>query len=281
MAHWRQDQRDTYPVRAGPSSASRACGRTLLPLPVLAVAASVACFSSTACVAAYLGLAVRFATERGARLAKSNYPVHRSIFAVDIQGSTSRLRTNPVKEQLRAEVYSLLYRSMGDVGIVEAYRDPPADRGDGVLVTIRPADQVPKTLLLNRLAPRLTSHLVDYNRGLPEAERPQRQLRLRAVVHAGEVHFDGRGCFGEAVDLAFRLLNAPRFKACLAHGSSPLALIVSEDIYWSIVRHDYDGIRSRDYHQIAQVTVTGRRHRGWVHIPWRDRDGEARFRLAS
>jgi GTP diphosphokinase / guanosine-3',5'-bis(diphosphate) 3'-diphosphatase len=33
--------------------------------------------------------------------------------------------------------------------------------------------------------------------------------RLRVVLHAGEVHYDGNGCFGEALDIAFRLLDAP------------------------------------------------------------------------
>jgi hypothetical protein len=193
--------------------------------------------------------------------------VVRSIFAVDIQGSTNPLRTNPIKEQLRADVYQLLYRSLQDSGIVEAYWDDFTDQGDGVLVPIHPADEVPKTLLLGGLIPTLTSYVAEYNRNLPESERPRRQLRLRAVIHAGEVHFDGKGYFGEAIDLAFRLLNAPRFKACLERAAAPVALIVSEDIYWSIVRHDYDGIRSRDFRQAVQVTVVGRRRKGWVSLP--------------
>ena len=35
-------------------------------------------------------------------------------------------------------------------------------------------------------------------------------MRLRAVVHAGEIHDDGRGFYGEDLDVAFRLLERRR-----------------------------------------------------------------------
>jgi len=35
-------------------------------------------------------------------------------------------------------------------------------------------------------------------------------MRLRTVMHAGEVHVDGRGFYGDDLDSAFRLLEAPR-----------------------------------------------------------------------
>jgi len=35
-------------------------------------------------------------------------------------------------------------------------------------------------------------------------------MRPRAVVHAGEVHMDKRGCYGAAIDVAIRLLDSPR-----------------------------------------------------------------------
>ena len=124
-------------------------------------------------------------------------PVHRSILAVDIEKSTSALRTNPIKEELRQEVYSVLESSMGVAGIRSAHCDPFTDRGDGILALVHPVDDVPKTLLLNPLVPVLWRLLADRNQGLPEPERCRRQLRLRVVVHAGEVHFDGKGYFGE------------------------------------------------------------------------------------
>ena len=78
-------------------------------------------------------------------------PVHRSIIAVDIEGSTQR--TNPVKQELREQVYQLVLGALGIAGIDDQYYDPFTDRGDGVLVLLRPADELPKPLLLSRLIP--------------------------------------------------------------------------------------------------------------------------------
>jgi len=194
-------------------------------------------------------------------------PVHRSILAVDIEKSTSALRTNPIKEELRQEVYSMLEASMGVAGIHAAHCDPFTDRGDGVLALVHPVDDVPKTLLLNPLVPVLWRLLADHNQGLPERERGRRQLRLRVVVHAGEVHYDGKGYFGEALDVAFRLLDAPRLKDSLRRGPGPLVVAVSDIIYWSIVSQDYEGIPRESYQPVLRVTVAGRRRTGWVHLP--------------
>jgi hypothetical protein len=194
-------------------------------------------------------------------------PMHRSILAVDIEKSTSPLRTNPVKEELRRQVYRLLDEAMTSAGIDSRHLDPFEDRGDGVLALIHPVDEVPKTLLLNPFVPELSRLLLDYNSGLPAGEEARLGLRLRVVVHAGEVHYDGRGYFGEELDVACRLLDAPRLKRCLRETTAPLVLVVSEDIYWSIVRHDYDGIRGETFRPIVRLHVSGRRRLGYVNTP--------------
>ena len=76
-----------------------------------------------------------------------------------------------------------------------------------MLILIRPHDDVPKTLVLGRLIPVLTALLAEYN---ASATRPELRMRLRAVVHAGEVHEDDNGFYGDDLDAAFRLLEAPR-----------------------------------------------------------------------
>lgn len=194
-------------------------------------------------------------------------PVHRSILAVDMESSTSPLRTNPVKEELRGQVYRLLYESMAFAGVESGHRDPFEDRGDGVLALIQPADELPKTYLLSRLIPEMARLLVAYNLSLPVSEWPRLGLRLRAVVHAGEIHRDANGYFGEALDVACRLLDAPRLKKCLRTVAAPLVLVVSEEIYWSIVKHEYDGIREDTYRPEVRVQVAGRRRQGYVHVP--------------
>ncbi|WP_433468829.1 hypothetical protein [Spirillospora sp. CA-128828] len=193
--------------------------------------------------------------------------MHRSILVVDLENSTAALRTNPVKEELRCQIYGLLRQAMADTGIEDRWCDPFEDRGDGVLALIHPVDQLPKTFLLSRLIPALTRGLTDYNQCVPDAERPGHCMRMRAVLHAGEVHRDDNGPFGEAVDLACRLLDSPKVKRYLRVSSSPLVLVVSEDIYWGIVKHGYDGICPSSYHPGVRVLLAGRRRQGFVHAP--------------
>ena len=50
------------------------------------------------------------------------------------------------------------------------------------------------------------------------------------VVHEGVVNYDGHGCFGEALDTAFRLLDAPESKQALASAPGPLLLVASGDV---------------------------------------------------
>jgi hypothetical protein len=191
-------------------------------------------------------------------------PVHRSILAVDIEGSTRR--TNTVKEELREQVYRLLLGALYAAGIDETHRDPFTDRGDGVLVLLHPADDLPKPLLLTRLIPALVNLLEQYNDGISPAEQP-RVLRLRAVLHAGEVHHDGNGPFSEDLDVAFRLLDAPRLKEQFRKVTVPLVLVVSEYIYRAIIRQGYDGIDNDEFLQIVSVNVNDQRQKGWVHFP--------------
>src|SRR5215469_3355948 len=192
-------------------------------------------------------------------------PVHRSILAVDIEGSTRR--TNPVKEELREEVYRLVVEALYVAGIGSQHYDPFTDRGDGILVLLRPADELPKPLLLSRLIPVLASLLVAHNSGISPADQP-RMLRLRTVIHAGEVHYDEQGPFGEDLDVAFRLLDAPRFKAHLKSATVPLALVASDYIYQTIIRHGYDGIAEEEFLPLVTVTVGFQRRKGWVQLPY-------------
>jgi hypothetical protein len=192
-------------------------------------------------------------------------PRHRTIVAVDIEHSTSR--PDPVKAELRGLIYEMFDEALRLAGIHRRYRDRFIDRGDGILALIRPVDQVPKAVLLNRAIPAFSRLLADHNASLPRSSRTQRQLRVRVVVHAGEVHYDANGCFGEALDVAFRLLDAGRVKNMLRDTAGSLVLVVSDDIYSSVVRHGYEGIDQRSFHPLVRVIVAGNRHSGWIHLP--------------
>ena len=172
------------------------------------------------------------------------------------------MRTNPVKGELRRVIYDLLGRSLEAAGITGNRLEQLIDRGDGVLVLIRPHDDIPKTILLDRVIPLLTALLAEYNAQVTQSTL---RIRLRVVVHAGEVDVDGRGFYGEAIDVAIRLLDSPRVKKALKQCAAPVVLVISDEIHSGIVRHGY--VAAVTYSPLVWVRVANRRRRGWVHIP--------------
>jgi hypothetical protein len=188
-------------------------------------------------------------------------PVSRVILAVDIEGSTQRV--NPMKGELRRVMYALLDRALRATGIDRKHLEHPVDRGDGVLLLFRPHDDVPKTHLLGRLIPTLAALLAEHNATVTQ---PALRMRLRAVLHAGDVHDDGWGFYGEDLDLAFRLLDSPAVKQALRDApDAPVVLVISDEIHSGIIRHGYvdigPAVRS------VSVSIAERRRRGWVHLP--------------
>jgi len=172
-----------------------------------------------------------------------------------------------VKAELRNKIYEIFDTALRSAGIQKRHRDRYIDRGDGFLALIRPVEQAPKALLLNHAIPALNRLLTDYNDSLPRSSRPQRQLRVRVVTHAGDVHYDTNGCFGEALDVAFRLLDAMPVKKALIETADPLVLVISGEIYSSVVRHGYDGIDQHAFHRLVRVQIAGRCYPGWIHKP--------------
>jgi hypothetical protein len=188
-------------------------------------------------------------------------PVYRLMVGIDIENSTGR--PNPVKGELRHYLYLLLDEALRLTGITAGHLEPFIDRGDGALVLIRPHDDVPKTLILGRLLPVLTALLNTYNKAM--SEQPDHCLRLRAVVHAGEVHGDGRGFYGDDIDVACRLLDSPRLRQTLREADeSPLVLAVSEEIFAGIIQQGY--LDPGAYQPLGQIRVGKRYRRGWAHV---------------
>jgi hypothetical protein len=176
----------------------------------------------------------------------------RTIVALDIERSTSR--PDPVKAELRATMYDLFDAALRAAGIHPRHRDRFADRGDGFLALIHAADHASRALL-RRVIPAFGVLLAEYNTARP----PQRQLRVRVVVHAGTVFYDANGCFGEALDTAFRLLDAARVKQALRTAPAPLVLVVSAGLGES-VRPGRIGQAG----DLVSVEVGSHRHQGLI-----------------
>lgn len=187
-------------------------------------------------------------------------PCYRTVFGVDVENSTTR--NNSAKARMRDAMYGLVTEAFVRNEITADDHDPFLDRGDGLLALLRPADRVPKTLLLRSVVPMLSRLIDEHN-----THRPADRLRLRAVLHAGEVHYDTRAPYGETLDVAFRLLDSPVTKRALRRTTAPLVLAVSDQIYQSVVRHQYDGIDSLTFTSFMTKRVSSTWDSGWLHVP--------------
>lgn len=196
-------------------------------------------------------------------------PVHRAILAVDIENSTTRgtSMNTPTRMGQRNQIYKMLGEALRDAGISHAHLDQTADRGDGLVVLVRPDDGAPVTRLLTPLVTTLREQLARYNARLDPRDRATHPLRVRMVVHAGQVHTDDHGLFGEAMDMALRTLDSPALKLALRQTNAPVCLAVSEDIYWSVIRHHHDGLDPESFQPLIRLNINGRRRQGYVQIP--------------
>ena len=170
---------------------------------------------------------------------EATLPVHRSILAVDIEDSTRR--TNTVKEELRQLVYQLVLESLDVAGIDDHYYDPFTDRGDGIMVLVHPVDEFPKPLLISRLIPALARLLAAHNSGIPLAEQP-RVWRLGPSSTRGGGALRRQGVLRRGPRRRLPAARCAPVQGTPATATVPLALVASDYIYQSIIRHGYAGI---------------------------------------
>jgi hypothetical protein len=151
-------------------------------------------------------------------------PEHRAILALDIEGFGRLERSNLARARMRTGLHRIIGNALSASGINPEHVEQ-SEYGDGVLVLLGP--QVSKARLLHPLLPRLVSGLARYNRTAADTAR----LRVRAVVHAGELLRDDHGITGEDLVLAFRLLDAEVVRAHLTRAVADLVLVVSDAMY--------------------------------------------------
>jgi hypothetical protein len=178
---------------------------------------------------------------------------NRAIVGVDVEGSTNL--TDPEKATLRKELYHLLGLSLWRSGLMPRC-DALVDRGDGALILLRTSAQS----VLDTFIPSLGQFLASYN-----ARNPTTRYRLRVAVHVGHVHFDQRAPFGEAVDRACRLLDAPELKLCLKRTTASFVLAVSDSVHRSIAEHGE--IARRSFRLLGWLRIGGEWQEVWAWVP--------------
>ena len=187
-------------------------------------------------------------------------PTHRGILGVDIERFNRPEWTDPIRADLRTRLHDLVDRALAGAGITAAQTDR-LDAGDGLLLLV--AGQVSTARLLDPLAAGLASGLAEENRQVAWSAR----MRLRVVVHAGEVLADAHGHTGASLNHAARLLEAETTRSILAGSpEASVVLVVSDEVYQGVVRHAYRGIDPDGWQPVrihAKETTT----RAWAHLP--------------
>lgn len=156
--------------------------------------------------------------------------MHHTILAVGIDGFSSFDRTNLHRLAQREGLYRAFQRALAESGVAWDHCHQ-ADFGEGVLLLV-PAGY-PKAVFSELVPDALTRSVADHN----STHRPPERIRLRMVLHAGEVSYDGYGTTGSAIVHAFRLLNSVVLRKRLAWSDSDLAVIASGWYHDEIIRH--------------------------------------------
>src|SRR5262245_6622121 len=197
-----------------------------------------------------------------ADLARVPYePVHRSILVLDIEGFGGPDRSDPTRAHHRAVLHQLLDWALEAAGLGTQQLEARAALGDGVLLVA--GAEIPTARLLHPLIPEFVTSLAEAKGAGISASR----LRLRAVVHAGEVVQDTHGHTGHTINHAFRLINAAPVRAALrGDPGADLVVAVSENVWDGIVKHGYAGIDPSGYHAV-RIRAKETRARAWLCLP--------------
>ena len=91
------------------------------------------------------------------------------------------------------------------------------------------------------------------------------QIRLRMVIHAGEIVQDEYGVAGTALNLAFRLLEAGPLKAALRSSAGVLAAIASQWYFDEVIRND--PASAPESYRPVRISVKETQATAWICLP--------------
>ncbi|WP_203838910.1 adenylate/guanylate cyclase domain-containing protein [Winogradskya humida] len=180
------------------------------------------------------------------------------IVVVDIEGYGSRSAV--AQASLRAAMYEETENAFEDAGL-NWESVVKLDRGDGLLMLVPPtADAV---TLAGKFVIALNESLREKAGSLPV----EHQMRMRVALHQGDCWQDRNQWVGAAINTASLLVDAAPLRAALFSAPrATMAVIASDGIYRSLIRH---GFRHLDPASFAQVEVSRKEQHeiAWVQVP--------------
>jgi hypothetical protein len=183
---------------------------------------------------------------------------HRAIVVADIASFTDPARTQHDQSTIHEALYRILRTSFDESGL-ELACCHVEDRGDGAMILVPPSFS--KQLLVDQWPTRLLAGLRQHN----AVHSAESQLKLRVALHAGEVYVNPNGVVSQALNLAFRILDAKPAKSALVSGGGMLALIASDEFYQSVI-HNEPAADPAAYRRIA-VSVKQTEAVAWLRLP--------------
>jgi hypothetical protein len=184
---------------------------------------------------------------------------YRTILITDIENYSAQYRTDAIRARLRAQLRRLMTATLSDTGMDDTHYTMYTT-GDGWLVTIDPA--VGKPRILGPVVDRLGAGLRKQNRQVDMLER----LRVRLVLHAGDVLVDQDGHFGDQLNFAFWLLEAQELRELLRQASGPLLVCVSDAVYQQVIAQRHEGLDPAAF-EAVWLKCKDIPRLGWVHVP--------------
>lgn len=184
-----------------------------------------------------------------------------SVIALDIERFNASERDDPIRLELRFALLGMVRSALSAEGVDQ--KDTPVvdSTGDGWMIVVH--EDVSRSRLLHSIKRHLSPALREYNR----TKTRQAQLRVRVVIHAGEMLLTGNRATGEQLNFAFRLLDSDELRRFLKDNNpAPMVLCVSDHIYQHVIRQRHDAWDPEAFSAI-EVAVKETRARGWVCVP--------------
>jgi vWA-MoxR associated protein C-terminal domain/vWA-MoxR associated protein middle region 0/Effector-associated domain 2 len=183
---------------------------------------------------------------------------HQTIVVVDVAGFNNPNRTPLQRGVVQEALYKVMPRAFAESGVDwdTCYTE---DRGDGMMILM--SSGVAASLLADRLPSRLVAGLLRHNALYATGAA----MRLRVALHAGQVTYNGHAVVSEAVNFAFRLVEAPEAKSALASSAGVLALIASEFFYHEVIAQD--PAAEPDSYRRIPVSVKETSTSAWLRLP--------------
>lgn len=188
---------------------------------------------------------------------------HYAIVAVDVEKFGTR--DNPTAFLLRKQLYSLVETALDDAGIDRSTAPEPADRGDGFLLLL--PGGVDKLDLTGPFVALLHNALRDH----AATSNALGALRIRLVLHSGDIGWDGRGWVGKELNTACRLLDIEPLRGTLAQARrAGLALAVTDDWYRRVVCQGTAEVEREAFREVPFDAKEIRGASAWIRVPGYD-----------